>query len=176
MRVAGVPPVTHWADPYGSDVKEVMVMSIDISRGTFVGLVVLSIACGRSTPTAPTASSQSPAVPSPSASPPTNFPALSGPSRTFAFDHELTYPVHDYTKRSRFVLYDNGAFALQYLDGQYRGGYTESNGVITFQWEGWSSAGPWSATGTLRDGSMSVQYNLIMGLSDFEDAMYGLKQ
>src|ERR1700676_1926238 len=34
MRVAGVPAVTHWADPYGSDVKEVMVMSIDISRGT----------------------------------------------------------------------------------------------------------------------------------------------
>jgi hypothetical protein len=163
---------------YGSDIREVMVMSLGISRGTLVGLVVLSIACGRSATTAPTASSQSPAVPSSPAPTPTNFPALSGPSRTFAFDHELTYPVSDYTKQSRFVLYDNGAFALQYggAIGQYRGGYTASNGVITFQWEGSSSAGPWGATGTLKDGSLTVQYNLIMGLSDFEDAVYGLKQ
>ena len=82
--------------------------------------------------------------------------------------------MHDYTKQSRFVLYDNGAFALQYvsLGIEYRGGYTESNGVITFQWEGWSSAGAWGATGTLKDGSLTVQYNLIMGLSDFEDAVY----
>jgi hypothetical protein len=73
---------------------------------------------------------------------------------------------------------DNGAFALQYasLGIEYRGGYTESNGVITFQWEGWSVAGPWGATGTLKDGSLTVQYNLIMQLTDFEDAVYGLKR
>ena len=155
-----------------------MVMYTAISRGTLVGLVVLSIACGRSTPIAPTASSQRPAVPSPPAPPPTNFPALPGLSRTFTFDHELTYRLSDYTKQSRFVLYDNGAFALQYvsLGIEYRGGYTESNGVITFQWEGWSIAGPWGATGTLKDGSLTVQYNLIMQLTDFEDAVYGLKQ
>jgi hypothetical protein len=150
-----------------------------ILRGTLVGLVLLSIACGRSTPAAPTAGSQGPAVPSlPAPPPPTNFPALSGLSRTFTFDHELTYPLRDYTKQSRFVLYDNGAFTLQYvsLGMEYRGGYTESNGVITFQWEGWSTAGPWGATGTLKDGSLTVQYNLIMTFSDFEDAVYGLKQ
>jgi hypothetical protein len=153
-------------------------MSTAISRGTLVGLVLLSIACGRSTPTAPTASSQGPRVPLPPAPPPPNFPALSGLSRTFTFDRELTYRLSDYTKQSRFVLYDNGAFALQYgsLGIEYRGGYTESNGVITFQWEGWSTAGPWGATGTLKDGSLTVQYNLIMMLSDFEDAVYGLKQ
>jgi hypothetical protein len=135
-----------------------------------MGLVVLSIACGRSTPAAPTASSQGTAVPS------TNFPALSGLSRTFTFDHELTYRLSDYTKQSRFVLYDNGAFALQYASrGEYRGAYTESNGVITFQWEGWSISGPWGATGTLKDGLLTVQYNLIMQLTDFEDAVY-LKQ
>jgi hypothetical protein len=32
------------------------------------------------------------------------------------------------------------------------------------------------ATGTLKDGSLTVQYNLIMQLSDFDDAVYGLKQ
>ena len=56
---------------------------------------------------------------------------------------------------------------------KYRGGYSESNGVITFQWEGWSIAGAWGATGTLKDGSLTVQYNIIMMLSDFEDAVYG---
>ena len=147
-----------------------------IRGGTLVGLVVLSIACGRSTPTGPTAGSQVAIVPP--AAPRTNFPPLSGSSRTFTFDHGLTYPVSAYTTQSRFVLYDDGAFALQYLSlgGEYRGGYTDSNGVITFEWEGWSTAGPWGATGTLKDGSLTVQYNPIMQLTDFEDAVYGLTQ
>src|SRR5258708_4085295 len=105
-----------------------MTMWTNAARGTLMGLVLLSIACGGSTPTAPTPSSQGPAVPSPPAPPPSNFPALSGLSRTFTFDRELTYSVSGYTKQSRFVLYDNGAFVLQYvsLGLEYRGAYTES--------------------------------------------------
>jgi hypothetical protein len=82
---------------------------------------------------------------------------LSGPSRTFVFDRELSYRVSNYTKESRFVLYDNGAFVLQYvgLGGGYRGGYTEANGVIVFEWEGWSAAGPWGATGTVKGDSLT---------------------
>jgi hypothetical protein len=102
---------------------------------------------------------------------------LSGPSRTFIFDRELSYRVSDYTRTSRFVLYDNGAFVLQYPslgEGGYRGRYTDANGVITFEWEGWSVAGPWGATGTLKGDSLTVQYNLIMQLTDFEDAVYVL--
>ena len=157
--------------------KRAMMMYTAISRGTLVGLVLLSIACGRS-PTAPTASVQGARVPSPPAPPPTSFPAVSGLSRTFTFDRQLAYALSDYTKQSRFVLYDNGAFALQYasLGGEYRGVYAESNGVITFQFEGWSTGGAWDATGTLKNGSLSVQYNLIMQMSDFEDAVYVLKQ
>jgi hypothetical protein len=70
---------------------------------------------------------------------------LSEPSRTFFFDRELSYPVSDYTKKSRFVLYDNGAFVLQYLslgEGGYRGGYKDANGVIVFEWEGWNMVRP----------------------------------
>jgi hypothetical protein len=37
---------------------------------------------------------------------------LAGPSRTFTFNHELSFPVSGYTKQSRFVLYDDGAFVL----------------------------------------------------------------
>src|SRR5260221_2985643 len=122
-----------------------MVMYTAISRGTLVGLVVLSIACGRSTPTAPTASSQGSAI--------TSFPALSGLSRTFTFDHELTYRLSDYTKQSRLVLYDNGAFALQYvsLGIDYRGGETEANRGIALHLEGVSSARPPVAPWTLRE-------------------------
>jgi hypothetical protein len=37
---------------------------------------------------------------------------------------------------------------------------------------GWSSAGPWGAAGTLGGNSLTVRYNLIMQMTDFEDAIY----
>ena len=106
---------------------------------------------------------------------------MSGPSRTFVFDRELSYPVSDSTKRSRFVLYDNSAFVLQVggaagSSNGYRGRYTDANGVVTFEWEGWSAAGPWGATGTLTGDALTVRYNVIMQLTDFEDAVYVLRQ
>ena len=139
-------------------------------RGAVALLLALSAACGGSPAASPTVTSQSPVVPS--AAPSTTFPPLTGPARTFVFDRQLSFPVSHYTSASRFVLCDNGAFVLQYPSFGYRGGYTEANGVITFAWEGWSSAGPWSATGTIRGDQLTVQYNLIMQLTDFEDAVY----
>ena len=101
------------------------------------------------------------------------MPPLSGPARTFEFDRQLSYSVRSYTQESRFVLYDNGAFVLQYgTAGGYPGRYSESNGVITFEWEGWSAAGPWGASGRLTDDTLSVRYNLVMQMTDFEDAIY----
>ena len=158
--------------------KQEVVMLLAIRRGIVVGLMVLAIACGHSTPTAPTANDQGTAVPPVTPLPPTNFPPLSGSSRTFAFDHELAYAVRDYTTQSRFVLYDSGSFALEFpsVGREYHGGYTEANGVMTFYWEDWSTAGPWGATGTIKDGSLTVQYNVIMLLIDFEHAAYLLTQ
>ena len=145
-------------------------------RGVLLALLAVAIACGETAPTTPTPTVTSPPQVAPGQPPPRNFPPLSGPSRTFVFDHELAY-VSDYTKHSRFVLYDTGGFVLQYTslvgDG-YRGGYTEANGVITFDWEGWSVAGPWAATGTLKDDILTVRYNDIMQWTDFEDAVYVL--
>jgi hypothetical protein len=90
------------------------------------------------------------------------------------FDHQLSNPVSDYTRQSQFILYDNGAFVLQYtsLGSGYRGGYTKTNGDLAFQWEGSIAAAPWSATGTLQGDLLTVQYNLNMRLTDFEDAVY----
>lgn len=76
---------------------------------------------------------------------------------------------------ARFVLYDNGAFALQYPSlgqGGYRGEYEDAHGVITFEWEGSSVAGQWGASGALRGDALTVQYNQMMRLDDFEDAVY----
>jgi len=96
---------------------------------------------------------------------------LSGPSRIFIFDRPLSDPVRDYTKASRFTLYDNGAFVLQYVNlaAEYRGAYSEVSGVIAFDF-----GGPWRATGTVKGDSLTVQYNLVMAFSDFEEAVYVL--
>jgi hypothetical protein len=149
-----------------------------VRRCAAVVTLTFFAACGSSLPTSPTGAIQPPAaLPSAAAAPVSVFPSLSGPSRTFAFEREVSYPVRDYTKGSRLVLYDNGAFVLQYPTlgaVGYRGGYTEGNGVITFEWEGWSAAGPWGATGTLQGDSLRVQYNFIMQMTDFEDAVYSL--
>jgi len=107
--------------------------------------------------------------------PPPGFPSATGPARIFNFFSQSWFVVSGYTARSRYVLYDNGAFALQYSDNggfEYRGGYTASNGIITFKWEGWSTAGPWGATGTLKGDTLKVAYNDIMMMTDFEDAVY----
>ena len=142
-----------------------------------LGLLTSSIACGGSSPLPPTAL-DSPSFPSPPVATRRNFPPPSGPSRIFAFEREAAHRVTDYTRQSRFVLYANGAFALQYvsLGGEYRGAYTEAGGLLTFEWEGWSTAGPWEAWGALRDGELSVRYNLVMQMTDFEDAVYRLTQ
>ena len=147
-------------------------MHIGLRSSVVAVLLMLAAACGGSGATSPSGTTQ----PSVATVPPRpTFPPLSGPSRTLVFDRALANRASDYTIHSRFVLYDNGAFILRFPtvagDG-YRGGYTQANGAITFEWEGWSPYGPWGATGTLDGYSLTVQYNTIMQGADFEDAVY----
>jgi len=148
-------------------------VKITVRHGAILAILMLAAAC--SGPTSPT-TTQTPVVPSPPGRPSTNFPPLSGSSRTFVFDHELSSYIDTYTPKSQFVLYDDGGFVLQFLSigANYRGGYTEANGVVTFAWEGWSVAGPWGATGALTGNSLIVHYNDIMQFTDFVDAAYVL--
>ncbi len=55
---------------------------------------------------------------------------------------------------------------------EYPGRYTESDGTITFDWDGWSAAGPWGATATITAEVLTVRYNFIMEMTDFENAVY----
>lgn len=97
----------------------------------------------------------------------------SGPvAGTYGAAAPLGYRVMPYTLASRFILREDGSFSLQYPSGEYRGTYTEREGTIDFSWEGWSTAGPWGATGVLNGATLTVRYNIIMSLSDFEDAVY----
>ena len=96
-------------------------MNTTVGRGVVVVLLGLFAACGSSGPTFPTGTSPPSTLPPPTPPPATIFPPLSGPSRTFIFARERSYPVSDYTRNLSFVLYDNGAFVLQYPE-PWRGG------------------------------------------------------
>lgn len=79
--------------------------------------------------------------------------------------------------RSRYVLdtVDSG-FELQSLGSWglavHAGTYAREDSLIDFDFDGWSAAGPWEATGILENDSLQVAYNVIMLLTDFEDGTY----
>jgi hypothetical protein len=151
-------------------------------RTAVVALLVCVVACEHSPPFSPSRVSQPPPTPSPGPAPPRTpitFPPLSGPSRTFVFDCELAYPVRDFTKQSRFVLFDNGAFVLEYpslayrLPGQYRA--TDSVLMFLFEFQGRTVDEAWNdATGRFQGDSLTIEFDLLMQHSDYENAVYVL--
>jgi dipeptidyl aminopeptidase/acylaminoacyl peptidase len=80
---------------------------------------------------------------------------------------------------SRYVLYSDAGFELQYVTDRwgsfaYKGRYTRDGPGLTFDFDASSVAGPWQATGTLDGDRLTIRYNLIMIMSDFEDGVYVL--
>jgi hypothetical protein len=147
-------------------------MKLRSSLGPLV-LAGLISACS-SSPVSPLPATPSVTLP-PAPAPSPVVPGSAAPAGTYVFS-DTGLPVAFYTRESRFVLGDDGRFALQYtgLGKEYRGTYirSESTGLITFVWEGSSAAGPWEATGSLKDDVLTVFFNIIMQLSDFESANY----
>lgn len=136
-----------------------------------LAFVALVSACGGSTPTAPSPSP--PVVVAPPPAPPPgpsapNFPAISRPARVFEY-HSAARPVSGYTQNSRFVVYDDGTFELQYAGiFSYPGTYSESGATIAFQF------GSSVALGERRGDLLDVQFDELMQHSDFENAVYRL--
>jgi hypothetical protein len=147
-------------------------------------LLVLSAACADST--APTRSNgpYTPPPPLPVATVP-KAPDYPSPQREGVIYTEVGAPYgypgstqfHGGVPTSRFVFYDDGRFGLQFSSPrfgffEYGGTYARAGSQITFGWDGWSIAGPWGASGTLRGDTLHVSYNTIMQLSDFIDGDY----
>ena len=110
----------------------------------------------------------------------TRYPALTHPGAVYTQQSQESASEVAYhgTLTSRYVVYDDGSFDLQYVSGNfgffsYAGTWTESGVVVTLNFrDGNAATGPWVATGTLSGNQMNVKYNLSAGLADFEDAVY----
>jgi hypothetical protein len=161
--------------------------------GLLLAVLLLALACGTDRPPAPTVVSPPPAAgasPPPAPAPP---PLPSGElAATYSYDGPLDYPVSEFTRRSEYLLYDSGAFALRYQEGWvYPGTYRQEDGTILFRFQddwtwdqGWSclrDSRPTSghcpfASGTPRGDLLEVRYGDTMQHSDFENAIYRRRQ
>jgi len=151
-----------------------------LTLGVALGALLLAVgACDKAThrPTevivpVPPAAAPGPG-PGPGAqNPGAGFQPVSGPARIY----NRVSPDHT-NSDSRFVLYDNGTFSLQYVSQrfgafQYLGRYSRTESAVAFSFDGWSIAGPWLAQGTFSGDRLTVVYNLIMQMSDFADRVY----
>jgi hypothetical protein len=109
-----------------------------------------------------------------------DFPALSRPGEIYNEPGGLYSAYVDYhggTPLTRYVLYQDGTFGLQFLSPrhgfhEFSGQYSRTGLRITLTFDGANTAGPWLASGILSGDSMAVEYNLVMGLADFIDGVY----
>ena len=115
-----------------------------------------------------------------------------GPSRVFAFKKMLpgweNYIGWEGTMETRYVLYDDGHFALQFTEEslipEFPGWYTVDGDSVELHWYANSTMPPdhpypsywhpWETTATLTDGTLSVTYPIWMWLAGFLDAEYEL--
>src|SRR5579872_1932721 len=133
-------------------------------------LMLASAACSQATiPTAPSAASATattPAGPVQCASP-LSFPDVTGPARIFMAPNSCP-------SASRFVLYDDGTFVLQHatVGGEYNGTYSEAGGAVAFRGEATSTAGAWTAEGTIVGDALSVHFDDNSQLGGLQDSVY----
>jgi hypothetical protein len=153
----------------------VALMTNTVRRASLIALGVIVTACRDvALPTAAT-SIPPPSIPPTSANPspigtPPAFPSVSRSARVYVGVDSPYYPMHGSPLASRYVLYDDGTFALQYASAnypffEYRGTYEEANDLITF-------VGGESWIGTIIGDSLAVRYTEMMHHSDFLDGVY----
>lgn len=72
----------------------------------------------------------------------------------------------------RFILHDDGTFVLDAGTDEESGTYTLAEGAYRFDFAIPIGAGESTATGTLRDGCMDVEYSPALALSDYRGGEY----
>lgn len=149
-------------------------MTAVVRFGTLVGFLLVGLACG----TADRLTSPTPVPPAVTVQPPPTvqpLPTVQVPAGSSRYDFAgpLTHRVASYTTTSVYVLNPAGTFALRYPELSatlaYVGTYQQDGDHISFRF---SSDGRWEAEGTLNDDSLTVRYNIIMEMSDFDNAIY----
>ena len=145
---------------------------MNAARSVLMALLVGVMGCADLSPTAPTpiARPTPPPPPRPPFTP--TFPAVSQPARIFLAVEWPEYAYHGSQLASRYVLHEDGTFALQYSSVrypffEYRGTYTENGGAFSFDF-----GEPWGALGWLNGDSLTVEYNVFMQQVDFENGVY----
>lgn len=144
-------------------------------------LLALSAGCADSTGPPPPAAA--PPLAEPAAPPQPGlraFPPLSRPGDVYDGNpgiYQAARAYHGGTLASRYVLYEDGTFGLQFLSPafgfhEYAGRYAHRQPGISLGFYDGNTAGPWFATATLRGDSLAVEYNLVMYLADFLDGVY----
>jgi hypothetical protein len=109
-------------------------------------------------------------------------PAFPAPSRHAQIYVEgepvyaFMYPHYGCKVASRYVLYDDGSFALQFssVHGffEYVGIFGKADSAVELLFRDASRAGSWDAAGTIQGDSLRVKYNVIMVGSDFNNGLY----
>lgn len=130
------------------------------------GLLAATLAISLFACSEPTTAPSAPVVPTPGPA----FPTVGDTAQ--AYDR---VSPSSWEGASRYVLYRNGNFSLQYATlgfFEYKGRYARTDSVVVFDWDGWSSAGPWGAEGVIAGDSLTVKYNDVMVWTDFEDGVY----
>ncbi|MDX1646505.1 MAG: hypothetical protein R3304_05125 [Longimicrobiales bacterium] len=136
-----------------------------------LGLVLaVSAACGD--PVRPYDPVAEPGDPPPGGAVGDSFPPV--PESSTAYDRVSPYSSGTI---SRYVLDTTGGFELQYLSSSLAyhalpGTYAREGSELRFDFEAWSLAGPWKATGILEKDTLRVSYNVVMLLSDFQDGVF----
>lgn len=77
----------------------------------------------------------------------------------------------------RYDIVEDGTFALQFLSArhgffEYPGTYSAAGTTIDLSFDDSNIAGAWRATGTFDGDCLTVEYNIVMFLADFEAGEY----
>lgn len=143
-----------------------------LAKITLGALLVTLAGCKDSgLPVEPSAPPLLPGVP-PAPTAPPNFPVPSSAASIYDRTSSSAIPGN-----SRYVIYENGTFSLQYVSPvwgffEYPGRYSRTDSAITFQFD--ANGGTWLADGIVAGDSLTVKYNEDMNMSDFEDGTYSL--
>jgi hypothetical protein len=151
-------------------------------RSTFRLLSVLvalqgMMACASDTVTVVNPGNPAAPAPAPTPQPPPAFPPLQRPGTIY----NRATPDFDFAGASRYIIYGDSTFILEYLVPttttgvvDFTGRYVRADSIIKFSFDGFNVAlGPWLAAGTIHnDSTMTVVYNAAMSASDFADGVY----